>query len=218
MKPFVFVGIVFLVVSVGSHAAPIENGDFNEGLSGWNDLSLGGSASISGDDTLLITGGAGAEIYSASLWQGDNGSFQFSDPLSLTPEQNFLAFDVRLEDQSEDASESGSSFFSDSLSMELYDSLDFSYDLFFQSGSDFSIGSEWSKVFLDVSSLQGRDFALTINLFDEDDGSNALFGLDNFAFTETDSPDGSGSVPVPEPASLGLLVLGLGALLLRRRS
>ncbi|WP_421859261.1 PEP-CTERM sorting domain-containing protein [Marinobacter salarius] len=216
MKPSVLVGIVFLVVSVSSHAVPITNGDFSEGLTAWSDVSLSGSASVGSDETLTLGGGAGAEIYSASLWQGDNGFFQFSNPLSLSAEDKFLSFDVRLESQPGDVSESGTSLFADSLSLELYDSLDFTYDLFFQSGSDFAVNGNWSTVFLDISSLQGRDFALTINLFDEDDGFNSLFGLDNFAFTASDSPDDS--IPVPEPASLGLLVLGLGALLLRRRS
>ena len=216
MKPSVLVGMVFLVVSVSSHAVPITNGDFSDGLSGWSDVSMSGSASVGSDEALTLGGAAGAEIYSASLWQGDNGFFQFLDPLSLATGEKFLSFDVRLQGQSEDASESGTSLFSDSLSVELYDSFDFTYDLFFQSGSDFAVNNAWSTVYLDISSLQGRDFALTINLFDEDDGFNTLFGLDNFMFTKTDSPNDS--VPVPEPASLGLLALGLGALIMRRRT
>jgi hypothetical protein len=216
VKPFFLVGIVFQVVSVGSHAGPISNGDFSQGLSGWTDLSVGGSAKVGGDETLLLGGGTGAAIYSASLWQGDNGFFEFADPLSLTAAEKFLSFDVRLEAQPEDTSESGTSFFTDALSVELYDSLDFGYDLFFQSDLDFAVDGSWSTVFLDISALQGRDFALTINLFDENDGFNALFGVDNVMFSETDSLDDS--ISVAEPASLGLLALGLGALMLRRRT
>lgn len=216
MKSLFLVSIAFLVVSVSSHAGPISNGDFSQGLSGWTDLSSGGSAAVGTDETLLLGGGTGAEIYSASLWQGDNGFFEFSDPLSLNAAEKFLSFDVRLEAQPEDPSESGTSFFADSLSLELYDSLDFSHDLFFQSDLDFTVSGSWSTVFLDISSLQGRDFALTINLFDEDDGFNTLFGVDNVTFTDTDSP--KNTVPVPEPASLGLVALGLGGLMLRRRA
>lgn len=216
MKPSVVVSLVLLVVSVGAKAAPITNGDFSQGLSGWNDLSFGGSANVGSEEALVLGGGAGTGSFAASVWQGDDGFFQFTNPLSLSGNEQYLAFDVLIAGLPEDPQESGASLFRDSISLELYDSLDFTYDLIFQSGSDFAVGNIWSTVFLDVSSLQGREFALTVNLFDEDDGFNTLFGLDNFEFTETTSQHDP--VPVPEPASIGLFLVGLSALMLRRRA
>jgi hypothetical protein len=214
VKSFLFVVLSFMAGA--SHAVSVTNGNFSDGLSGWNDVSFGGLASVGSDETLSLSGGAGSEPYAASVWQGDDGTFFFSDPLELSAGDLFLSFDVLLRDQADDTSETGTSFFEDSLSIEFYDAMDLSYDLFFQSGADFSVGDEWSTVFLDISSLQGREFALTVNLFDENDGFNAIFGLDNFAFTDTNSP--GGTYPVPEPSSFALFMFGIFALFLRRRS
>ncbi|QSP95538.1 PEP-CTERM sorting domain-containing protein [Marinobacter salinisoli] len=199
-----------------SFALSITNGDFSQGLAGWENVSVGGSASVGPDQALYLDGGIGAEPYSASLWQGDDGSFLFSNPLSLATGESFLSFDLMLASQDLDSSESGSSIFEDSLSIELYDADDWSFDLYFQSGWDFDVTDSWQTVFLDISSLQGRDFALTINLFDEDDGVNSSFALDNFFFTNSNQPDDP--VSVSEPASLSLFLIALTGFALRRRS
>jgi hypothetical protein len=211
--PFIL-SAALLCTTGAAQAAVITNGDFESGLTAW---TANGDSQVQ-DGALRLQGGDGAEAYSASAWQGDDGSFSFADPLVLPPSLNYLSFDVRRLASEVDTFESGFSILSDALSIEIYDAYDFAQDLSFFSGMDFTITGEWTTVLLDISAYTGDGFALSLNLFDEDDGLNTAIGVDNLFFTENANPAGPRPpVTVPEPGSFVLMGLALGALVTRRR-
>ena len=183
-------------------AIPLTNGDFSNS-SDWADASGNGSTQIMGGEAILETG-LGTDPYSSIFVQGDDGFFNFSNPISLDSSYDTLSFDVRFEDLGIDATEAGGSFFSDYLLVALYDADDFNNDLIFDPGVDSSV-STMTTFSLDVSSLAGHNIALSFELSDEDDGLNSRVYLDNVSFFET-------VVGVPEPQSL--VLFGLGAIAL----
>ena len=139
----------------------------------------------------------------AILAQGDDGAFSFLDPILLTNDIKWLTFDVKAE-FFDDLYESGLSTFSDALRINLYDELDFTgaSDLLFSSDNDFLVSNQWQVIQLDVSALAGRSIALSFELFDENNKLDAIFQLDNIAFSAN-----AVSTPVPEPPTFILFTI-----------
>jgi len=206
-----FSGALLALISLPVFAVPFANGDFSSGLSSWNDASATGTVSVISGEAQLDTG-SGTDPYSAILVQGDDGFFNFGSPITLGASDSYLNFDVSFVDLGVDASESGSGFFTDYLAIALYDALDFSYDLIFEPGIDSSLAASWTRFHLDISSLVGRDIALSFELADYNDGRNSRVKIDNITFT-----NGS-DAQVPEPASIILLALGLMLMTTMRNS
>lgn len=185
--------------------AAIINPNFEDGLDGWNDLSSTGTV-IANGSFAEFTGGDGDMPFSAVLTQGDDGSFSFSAPVQLSPQASKFEFSLWLINKVDDFSETGTGSFSDYFTVSFYDSLDIAFDLFFGE-LDFTAGG---LISLDVSSLAGRDVAISFELHDEDDGFNVQIGLGNLLVIERTS--------VPESSSLILIVIGLLSLVVSRRS
>jgi len=184
--------------------ASIINPNFEDGLDGWNDLSSTGTVIASGGFA-EFTGGDGAELFSAVLAQGDDGSFSFSAPVQLSPQTSKFEFSLWLINKVGDTTEAGTSSFPDSFSVSFYDSLDSTLDLIFGE-LDFTTGG---LISLDVSALAGRDVAISFELRDEDDGFNVQIGIDNLVFVER--------ATVSETSSLMLVLMGLLSLVMSRR-
>jgi len=193
-------------------AMPVVNGGFEAGLDGWQDYSGTGFVTWEAGAAVLNTG-EGTDPYSAILVQGDDGNFSFTNPIQLPDSVLRLEFDLWLLGQEADATESGTGFFSDFLSLNIYDALDWTFDMQFAA---LPLSWEITRVSLDISALAGRDVALSFELADEDDGFNIWLALDNVTLvTEALNP---APTPVSEPGTLGLLTLaGFGLWLARRR-
>jgi len=192
--------LLLFPVSQSLLAAPITNGNFDAGLTGWD---IDGNTSLNGGQVELSTIGAGGTFSDASVFQGD--FFSGAAPIQLGATDNFLNFDVGYQDLGVGGS-SGSTL-SDALIVSLLDELDFSgaSDLFFDSEFDFLFGASFATVSLDVSSLAGNTIGLYFDVFNEDDGRNSLFTLDKIFFSETQPTTAS----VPEPGTLLLLLPGI---------
>lgn len=184
-------------------AMPITNGNFEAGLDGWYDASGNGSVS-SVDGHALLSTGPGSDFQSAVLVQGDDGWFSFENPVVLPEDTLSINFDAWIYSIKEDSMETGDSVFSDSFSLSVYDSDDYSLDQYFE-----DIPLDWSQqqYSYDISGLAGRSVAFSFELIDWNDGFDLSVGLDNIFF------DTKGAVMVSEPSSLVLIALGVFALL-----
>ncbi|HEY6528236.1 MAG TPA: hypothetical protein VIZ65_06045 [Cellvibrionaceae bacterium] len=188
-----------LLVAAHANAASLKNADFSTGLEGWVDVSANGDVITSNGRALLSTG-SGTNSFSAVLLQGDDGFFNFPVPLSLSSTFQTLDFDIWLQKQSADASETGSSVLRDGLNLVFYDAENPSLDKAFENLSFFHQS-------LDVAFLVGRTFAMSFELADENDGSNISVAIDNIVFR-------AGSIsPVPAPGAFLQLFAGLMFLL-----
>ncbi len=194
--------VMLVSSSVPAFAVPFANGDFSSGMTGWNGTISPGTVLVLGGEAQLATG-AGSDPYSAVLVQGDDGSFMFPSPITLDSNDQFLNFDVSFLDLGIDGSESGGSLNTDALTIAMYDALDFNYDKLFAPGIDITLGSGWTQFSIDISSLAGRDVALSFELADENDGRDSRVKIDNVTFT------GAVVQNAPEPASVLLLALGI---------
>jgi len=210
----VVMALTMTAISTMAHAVPFSNGDFTSGGTDWNDASSTGSVSFVSGAAQLDTG-SGDDPYSAILVQGDDGAFNFGAPISLEAGDTFLNFDVSFISLGTDVTETGGSSFGDYLSVVLYDSVDSSFDTTLTSAIDSSLGEGFVRYNLDVSSLIGRDIALSFELSDLNDGFNSRLLLDNISFSSVPLPGGD-TTPVPEPDTLFLL--GLGFILLGVRA
>jgi len=198
-KPLLGIALTFLTLPV--FAVPFTNGDFTSGLSSWNDASGSGSVLVSGGVSQLETG-SGVDSFSSVLVQGDDGFFNFLSPVSLAASDRFLSFDVQFLDLGVDSSELVAGILTDSLGVNLYDALDFNLDLLgIVSGIDSSL-SGWTHFDVDISSLSGRDVALSFELADVTDGRDSRVYIDNIAF-------GDSINTVPEPNISFLFMMGL---------
>ncbi len=199
----ILVSVSIAFVSTSANAV-LLNGDFSSGLSNWETF---GNVSES-DGKVVMSTGAGTASYSASLIQGDDGSFSFGTRFLVESDINYLTFDFDFV-TSVDVTETGSTSIGDYVDIQLYDYEDFSggHDLFF------SIDSLSAEAVFDVSSLAGREIALFLDLRDFNDGLNSIFTIDNILFSANLPTEGSGegSVSIPEPNTI--LMFG-GALLL----
>lgn len=181
-------------------AGLIANGDFQDNLQQWN---VSGNVSAIDNSARLATGVGYSPLEDTHLMQGDDGTFSFFDPILLTNDIKWLTFDVKAE-FFDDFLESGLSAFSDILRINLYDELDFTgaSDLLFSSGSDFLVSNQWQTFQLDVSALEGRSIALSFDLLDENNKRDAIFQLDNIAFSAN-----AVITPVPEPSTFILFTI-----------
>lgn len=211
--------VAFMTVSFTAGATVLTNGDFSTDGIGWNDASSTGSVSFVGGSAQLDTG-SGDDPFSSIMVQGDDGFFNFLNPISLGVGETFLNFDVNFSSLGNDVSETGISIFNDYLSVALYDSLDLSYDLIFTLGGYSSFGDGWTRINLDVSAMSDREFALSFELSDLNDGLDSRVLLDNISFSVAALPGDGDVVPVPEPSIWALLALGvlllMGSLKLKR--
>lgn len=197
-------GLCSILVVLGSTSAlavPFSSGDFST-IDGWNDASTSGTVLIDGGTATLSTGSGSADLFSASLVQGDDGSFIFPAPISLASDLLSLSFDVRLSNLGADLGEGDFSSFDDYLTVALYDAIDLTFDTIFTSGVDFALSTSWATVTLNVSALAGREMALSFDLNDEANGRDSAVELDNVRFVQPDLPP----VDVPEPEA-GVLML-----------
>ena len=181
-----------------SQAAIFTNGNFDSGLTGWDTT---GNASLNTSGQVELSTG-GASFPAASLTQGD--FFNGFSAIELGVSDNYLNFDVWYQDLG--AGGGTGSVIPDGLVVSVLDELDFtgSSDLFFDSQFDFLSGAAFASVSLDVSSLAGRAVGLYFDVFDENDGRNSLFTVDNVFFSANRQ-----FVTVPEPETLFLLLPGL---------
>ena len=204
-KIIISLGLLSYFLAFQVLAMPITNGDFSAGLTEWNNASSTGTVTDVSGVAQLDTG-TGDDPFSAVLVQGDDGFFTFGSPINLGVDDLFLNFDVNFLDLGIDSSELGTSFFSDYLSIALYDADDItgSSDLIFEPGIDNTL-TGWTRFNLDVSSLVGHNIALSFELSDQDDGFNSRALLDNISFTKVADV----IVSVPEPNSIALVGLGL---------
>ncbi len=183
-------------------SVPFSNGDFSAGAASWVDASATGSASVVGGQAQLDTG-LGSDPYSSVFVQGDDGFFSFGSPVSLDSSVNYLNFDVAFIDLGADTFETGNSSYSDFLRISLYDLIDPSWDIYIDPLVDIGLGSTMVTLQFDVSSLAGRDIALSFELSDENDGRNSRVLLDNITFTT------GGVVSVSAPSVIYLMLIGL---------
>lgn len=189
-----------------SQAATFTNGNFDSGLAPW---TSDGNVSLNAGKVELSTIGAGGLFSAASLMQGD---FFSGDPaIQLGGSDNFLNFDVWYQDLGPGGG--SGSVTSDGLVVSVYDELGISADLFFDSQFDFLSGAPSASVSLEISSLAGRTVGLFFDVFDENDGRNSLFTVDNVFFSATRQ-----FVTVPEPETLFLLLPGLFIVCWRSRN
>ena len=206
---------LFLISALPVNAASFGNGDFSSGGTLWNTIADNGSVNIAGGQAVLETfSGQSVLAPAATLLQGDDGNFWSSlgvDPFTLAVDANWLLFDAIFENLGRDGSESGGSLFSDALLVSLYDYDDVTggMDLYFDPVIDSSVDGLLLSYALDVSSLKGRNIALSFELYDEDDLRDSRVTLDNVQFVA--------SLPVPEPSALVLLLAGLPLLRLCTR-
>jgi len=188
---------LFLISALPVNAASFNNGDFSSGGTSWNDASDTGSVTFSAGQAILETG-TGVSGFSAVMVQGDDGFFNFPNPISLASDAKWLSFSAKIDELGADNTES-SSIFTDALNVYLYDALDFNLDLLFLTIDSDSYSLGFISYMLDVSSLQGRDIALSFELVDENNERNSSVTIDNVAF----------SAAVPAPSVLVLLLVGL---------
>ena len=187
--------------------AGLYNPDFELGLNGWSDLSVGGSvATAAGVATL--SAGADVSTSSAVLTQGDDGNFSFASPVVISESARQFEFDLWLLGNEVDVTETGSSIFSDSFTLFIFDMADASLDHIFSALAFSSASTHYS---FDVSALAGRSVAFSFQLADEDNGFNLSLGLDNLKILTEEPP-----TAVPESNSLVLLLLSFSALVLTR--
>ena len=201
------------LIAAPAFSAPLSNGDFNTQDS-WNDGSFSGSAAIESGIAVLATG-AGSDPFSAALFQGDDGSFSFTDAISIGSDIVGLSFDVKK--SLSHAVDEALTQFTDTLTVSIYDAFNPAADAFFlgdgsAAPGSFSVTEQWSNIQLDISALAGNFVALAFELSDELDGFDTTIYLDNIRFTKADV------IAVSEPSSFALIALGLLALGFTRRS
>lgn len=184
-----------LLITAHANAASLKNPDFSAGLDGWVDVSANGDV-IASDGGAVLSAGSGTNSFSAVLLQGDDGFFNFPDPLFLTGTFQTLDFDVWLQKKSVDTTETGLSALHDGLSVVFYDAQNPALDKAFEN-------LLFTHQSLDVAFLAGRTFAMSFELADENDGSNVSVGIDNIIFR-------TGSVSqVPAPGAFLQLFAGV---------
>lgn len=198
----VFIQVLFF--SCFSQASLISYGEFTTSLGDWHDASANGSV-FAEDGVAKMAAGTGTSPYSSVLVLGDNGNFVFSDAVLIDSVNTLLNFDLWFFETEKDNAETGSSSFSDSISLAVYDSVDTGFDILMQ---NINVTALQTTFTLDLSALAGRYVAFSFELADENDGYNAVFALDNVFLSSATS--------VPEPASL-LLFAALLIPALRRK-
>ncbi|MFK7976409.1 MAG: MYXO-CTERM sorting domain-containing protein [Halioglobus sp.] len=202
--------LFILAGTTAAQAMPLQNGDFSAGLDQWTNAGATDAMVEDGAAVLSTQPGDNANPFSAILVQGDDGNFNFPNAFLLPSDIVTLEFDVRAV-SSPDFTEAGGSLFTDALTVAVYDALGVGpTDLLFTSGTDFAVTTDWQQVSFDVAALAGNPVALSFALFDESDGADTRFFLDNVGFV----PRLVGTVPVP--SSLALILLGLVAVRRRR--
>jgi len=197
---------LILLSAVPVNAASFVNGDFSAGNTAWNDASDNGSISFFGGEAVLQTG-TGTSLFSAIMVQGDDVFFNFNDPFLLGNDIEFLHFDALFSQEGQDNLEVvGSGSFSDALFVSLYDYADGSggHDLLFDPEINSTVDGMLISYALNVSSLQGREIALSFELVDDNDGFDSKVTLDNVLFAPAPQ-----SGTVPSPSVLVLLLAGL---------
>ncbi|MCQ8186597.1 hypothetical protein, partial [Parvularcula maris] len=178
------------LTAFGSSQAAIVNGDFSAGGTGFFVFEEGGTVVFpDGAATLATDPGLGFDVLVASVSQGDDGLFTFEPGIIVPDDATALRFDILQAAAVSDPAEEGLlAFRPDALGVSLLDAEDPLLDVF-----DFFEAGDTGTFTLDVTSLEGRTVALFIDLFDEDDGFDTSFTIDNIAFvTEDLSP-----VPLP---------------------
>ena len=206
MKNLIFRILLPVVLCCNNaNAVDFVNGDFSATPPGtaWNTVQgtdSPGTASFSTGSAVLSTGQA-ADPYSVSIVQGDDGSFTFAAPITLSPTVKTLRFDAVFA-RSSNPSESVGSFI-DNLSVHIYDKLgtvpdmnEFVIDANTASGS-FAYG---------VSAFAGREVALSFELSNENDGYFSSVTIKNIQ-----------AVPEPEEWVMMMLGAALVGLQVRRK-
>ncbi|WDE13105.1 PEP-CTERM sorting domain-containing protein [Thalassomonas haliotis] len=184
----VFIQLLFF--SCFSQASLISFGEFSNSLGDWHDASANGSV-FAEDGVAKLASGSGNSPYSSVLVLGDDGNFAFNDALLIDSVNTLLHFDLWFFESEKDNSESGSSSFTDNISLAVYDAVDSSFDILMQ---NINVSALQTTFTLDLSALAGRYVAFSFELADENDGYNAVFALDNVFLSSATS--------VPEPSSL----------------
>lgn len=200
-----------MITSNAIFAMGIVNGAFDADLSGWHDVSNGGSVSYDPEQQkAVLVSGSGVAAGAAVLMQGDDGRFAFADAQTLTQGDAWLTFDVEFALFGRDSQETGEGL-NDSFQVWLYDAHDAS------GKSDVSLlslfvddGLARQHFSLDLIAFTGRTLSLSFELNDENDGVDHRVSLDNIRIE-------SHTHHVPLPNSLWLVLSGLLAESLRQR-
>ncbi len=189
-------------------AVDFANGDFSATPpeTAWNTVQgtdSPGTASFNTGSAVLSTGQT-ADPYSVSIIQGDDGSFSFAAPITLSANVKTLQFNASFA-RSFNPSESVGSFM-DNLSVHIYDKLgtvpdmnEFVIDANAVSGS-FAYG---------VSAFAGREVALSFELSNENDGYFSSATIKNIQFI--------GAVPEPEEWVMMMMGVALVGFQVRRK-
>ena len=212
LKPIKYLLIfTILLLSNNSIASLITNGEFQNNINGWH---TSGNVSVVSDNVVLKTDVGYSPFNTSILAQGDDGTFSFLEPITLTSDIKWLTFDIKV-NVFDDFFESGLSTFDDVLRINLYDELDFSgaSDLLFSSDNYSFLNTEWQTLQLDVGTLSGRSIALSFELFDENNQLDSIFELDNISFLGT-----AVSTPVSEPSTFLLLFMAIALIKNVKRS
>ena len=145
--------------------ASVENGNFDSGMTGWNDDSSFGSFAVVAGRGVLETGAGSAVPFSAVAIQGDDGSWTFSPPLTVENDVTKLFVDLSFEKIGADNGEDTRlSSFVDNLSISFLDELDPTYDLVFSSGIDFNPTVDLLTYMFNIAGVAGRTGALAFGL------------------------------------------------------
>lgn len=170
------------------YAAAIVNGNFEAGLSDWNQLvNIEGSVRWT-DGTAILSAGAGTALPTAVLFQGTEDFENFDNGIPLDTADRFLSFDAVFSELIfPDEIDSGTE--SDSLEVWLYDVND--AVLLETIGTTTGI----SSFLIDISAYSGRRVAFSFELNDSEDGKNYQVVLDNVRI-------------VPLPSTMILIMAG----------
>lgn len=141
---------------------------------------------------------------------GDDGGFTFTNALSLPDNVRFFSFTASLSSFSAAAgTEPGTSKFADTFSVAIYDSVSQAHDKIFADSVDFNLSTSLISFSLDISAFQGREFALSFELFDENNGFDSQVIVSSACFASSSGACVS-EVPLPITGFWGMLVALLG--------
>lgn len=146
-------------------------------LDQWTDASASGGVTIA-DGIATLTTGSGDRPFSAVLVSGDDGGFNFPNPLTLPADARWLVLDTRYERQGEDAAEAGQdTLFTDYLTVVLYVADDPANKQLFAPGINATQGAGWQRSAFDLRPLAGRRVAISLELTDVDDGFDSQVAI-----------------------------------------
>ncbi|WP_347986709.1 hypothetical protein [Methylomonas sp. AM2-LC] len=195
---------LMLVLPYSASAASITNGSFSAGvghLDGWSAItSDAGTINAPGDGTVILATGDGTtSAIPAVLEQGDDGSFSFTNPLVITPNDLSLSFNAVFS-ESLISGASASNPAGEVFNVYLYDANSpASYLL-----TSIDASTAVTHFLFDLTAYQGLSVALSFELNHNNDGYTSQVALSNVDIAQQTS------AVVPEVETSLLFLVGLG--------